>query len=226
MNRLSLRNASRKPQSCLGCIGSLLGLFLLAGIGYLLIIAVFAPWSYYLGGNFHLFPGWQGWGKLHSPSGDFVLYVSMSEPQSSRFGYPYLSGVARLCTPSGDQFKYMHLTVSFSQKNFGLNSDRQPITLHIYNYGLFGSFNADYRPEFSLYGSWHNPNLILEDHGSLGSAFLANGEAYLGPASNQPAAGDNLSITLVPGNYSEFKAACLTAQPTTASSQARSKARG
>ena len=211
MNRFMIRNPSRKPQSCLGCIGSLIGIFLLAGIGYLVTVAIFAPWSYYLGGSFHLIPIWQGWGKLHSSSGDFVLYVLFSEPQNSRLGYPYISGTAELCTPRGEKFRGMHVIASFGSNHFGLNTDHQPVTINVYSYGSFGSFKTDHRPRFDLYGSWQNSDLVLEDHGSLASAFLADGEAYLGPEANQPAAGENIFVTLVPGGVDGYKAACSTA---------------
>ena len=208
MHRFMMRNPVRKPQSCLGCIGSLLGISALAAIVYLLTLAIIAPWMYFLGGSFHLLPFWQGWGKLHSSSGDFVLYVLLSEPQNSRLGYMYISGTAELCTPHGETFHAMHVIASFGSGHFGLNSEHQPMALNIYNYGAFGSFKTDHRPRFDLYGSWQGPDLVLEDHGSLASAFLPDGEAYLGPEANQPAAGDNLAITLVPGSVSAFKAAC------------------
>ncbi len=119
-----------------------------------------------------------------------------------------MSGTAQLCTPRGERFNYMHVIMSFDNKQNGLNSNNQPVTLHIYNYGVSSQFNADHRPEFDLYGSWQNPNLVLEDHGSLARAFLSDGTAYLGPTANQPAAGKNISFTLVPGSAAQFKSAC------------------
>jgi hypothetical protein len=213
MKRSTDQNPLRKPRSRLGCLGSLLAFLVLGSVTYLLILAVFAPWSFFLGGNFHLIPGWQGWGTLHARSGNFTLYVLLSRPQETKQGYPYISGIAELCTPRGERFTFMKATAYFHNKGFGLNSDKQPVTLSIYNYGLFGRFNIDmdYRPEFDLYGSWHNPNLVLEDHGSLARAFLPDGQAYLGSKNKQPPAGDNLSLTLAPGNYWDFDAACRRA---------------
>ncbi len=198
----------RKRGSCLGDIGKFFVLLALLAIGYLAVVAVFGPWMYYLGGSFHLIPVWQGWGTLQAPSGNFTLYVFLSQPQTTRLGYPYISGNAVLCTPRGEQFRTMRVTVSFSNKNFGVDSNNQPVTLHIHNYGLSGQVNADYRPEFDLYGTWQDPNLVLEDHGSLASAFLSDGTAYSGPQANQPPAGTNLSVTLVPGSPAQFRAAC------------------
>jgi hypothetical protein len=210
MKHFPIQKPPRKSGSCLGDIGKLFVLLVLVAIGYLLVIAVFAPWTYYLGGSFHLIPVWQGWGTLQTPSGNYTLYVFLSQPQASRLGISYMSGTAQLCTSRGERFNYMHVIMSFSNKQFGLDSNNQPVTLHIYNYGLSGQVNADRRPEFDLYGSWQNSNLVLEDHGSLASAFLSDGTAYLGPPSNQPPVGENLSITLAPGSPAQFKSACQT----------------
>ncbi len=212
MNYLKINNSSRKSGSCLGDMGKLFVLLVLVAIAYLAFIGVSAPWAYYLGGSFHLIPVWQGWGTFQTPSGNFALYVYLSEPQTSRLRISYMSGTAQLCTPRGERFNYMHVIMSFSNQQFGLDSNNQPVTLNIYNYGLGGQFNADRHPEFDLYGTWQNPNLVLEDHGSFASAFLPDGIAYSGPPANQPPAGTNLSITLVPGNPVQFKAACQTGQ--------------
>lgn len=218
MKRPTIPIPFRKPRSRLGCLGSLLSFVVVSLAAYFLIylpvLALLYPWSFFLGGSFHLIPGWQGWGKLHARSGDFILYIYRSDP-SLQGGlvhpdYPRMRGTAKLCTPRGERYEFMRVTMNFQNKGFGLNSDNQPVTLSVYNYGLRGRFESDYRPSFSLEGAWHNPNLVLEDHGSLARAFLPDGRAYLGPTSKQPPAGENLSITLTPGNYSDFKAACQT----------------
>jgi hypothetical protein len=79
-----MQGPPRKSGSCLGDVGKLFILLVLVAIGYLVVIAVFAPWVYYLGGNFHLMPYWQGWGTLQAPSGNFTLYVFLSQPELSR----------------------------------------------------------------------------------------------------------------------------------------------
>jgi hypothetical protein len=208
MMKHSAIQTPRKRGSCLGDIVKLFFLLVILGVGYFVVIGVFAPWTYYLGGSFHLLPIWQGWGTIQEPSGNFPLYVFLSRPETGKLGISYMSGTAQLCTPRGEQFGYMRVIMAFQNKNFGLDSENQPVTLHIYNYGLSGRLNADHRPEFDLYGAWQGPNLVLEDHGSFTSAFLPDGTVYVGSPSNQPAAGANLSITLVPGSPAQFKAAC------------------
>src|SRR5574337_1587198 len=93
MNRAPIQIPSQRSRPRLGCIGSLLGFSLLGTATYLLILAVFAPWGYFLGGSFHLIPMWQGWGKLHAKSGDFVLLVYMYPSSPGRvLGYPSVTG--------------------------------------------------------------------------------------------------------------------------------------
>ena len=150
MKPLTVQSPRRKSSSCLGCIGSLFGLLILGSIGYLLVVAVLAPWMYFLGGGFHAIPIWQGWGKIQATSGNFVLYILLSQPQTSRLGYPNISGTAVLCTPRGEQFNSMRVIALFSSKDFGSDSNHQPIILQFHNYGLLGASSTDHRPEFDL----------------------------------------------------------------------------
>ena len=216
MDPIQIPAQTRKPKStrsCFsGCFVSLLQLALLGTVLYFFVMAVTAPWAFFLGGSFHILPIWQGIGKWHTPAGDFVLYIYMAEPSSSRLGYPYISGTARLCTPHGEQFKFMHITVGFSNKHFGLNSDHQQIHIHVYNYGAFGSFQPDYRPEFDLYGMWQGNSLVTNDQGTLTSAFRSDGQAYLGSTGEQPPAGENVPVTFVPGGWFDFNKACKNTQ--------------
>ena len=140
----------------------MLAFSLLGTATYLLILAVFAPWGYFLGGSFHLIPMWQGWGKLHAKSGDFVLLVYMYPSSPGRvLGYPSVTGSASLCTPRGERFS-LNLTGGFDIKQIGLNTDHQSMDLHMYyRAALLGSFTTERRPRFDLHGDWRNPNLDL-----------------------------------------------------------------
>src|SRR5260221_11723783 len=67
-----------------GCLGCLWQAPIMLALGLLLVLAitgVFAPWAFYLGGNFHILPYWQGGGKLHAKSGDYVMDIPI-EPTS------------------------------------------------------------------------------------------------------------------------------------------------
>ena len=61
---------------CLGCLGKLLVYLVLGMLTLGAIDAVFAPWSFFMGGRFHPIPLRRGWGKPHSASGrDYILFV-------------------------------------------------------------------------------------------------------------------------------------------------------
>jgi hypothetical protein len=51
--------------------------------------------------------------------------------------------------------------------------DGEAIALDLHYWRAFRSlFGADGRPSFELYGQWRNPNLVLDDRGSLAVAFM------------------------------------------------------
>lgn len=185
-------------------------------LGCVLVIAItgiFAPWAFYLGGKFHILPYWQGWGKLHAQSGDYVLLVRI-EP-TSRGSKMYLStnltGMAYICTPRGETFS---MTMGGSmRKHLNLSTDGEAIHLYMHyrpwSYGFTGR-NADLRPGLDLRGQWRNPNLVMDDQGSIAKAFLADGSVYRGKGWNPNSKPELLPVTFVQGSYSNFKAECAT----------------
>jgi hypothetical protein len=58
-------------------------IFFLGAILITAVTGVFYPWAFYLEGTFHILPYWQGWGKLHAKSGDYVLFIQI-RPTPSR----------------------------------------------------------------------------------------------------------------------------------------------
>jgi len=204
---------TRRPRLRFGCLGScLVNTLKLLAIGIILVLAIYvvlAPWTFYLGGaGFHIIPGWSGDGTIHTQYGDFVLYVTFYEPKISSYGYPYLLGSGWLCTPSGERYNNLHAYAYFINKNIGrINTDNQPVDLEFDNY-WHDVINADYRPEFKISGSWSHGDFTGNDQGSLTSAFLPDGTAYLGPKSKQPPAGKPVNATLTPNSWSDFKRAC------------------
>jgi hypothetical protein len=58
----------------------------------LAMFALLAPWGFYLGGHFHPLAYWQGWGAMHAPEGDYVVFVRISPWTKGRSIYPSLSG--------------------------------------------------------------------------------------------------------------------------------------
>jgi hypothetical protein len=184
--------------------------FVVAGLAiWVGIMALFAPWGYFMGGHFHPYPAWTGWGEAHAPAGDFPMFVAINpSPSSKTLGWPGFQGVLLLCTPAGERY-FLGLGGYLENKHPGLDTDGQPVNFFVNNYYLLlGPRTTNNRPKFQLWGAWNNPNLVLEDRGTLASAFTPDGRAYLGPTQNQPPNGSNLSVTLAPGGWSAFQAAC------------------
>lgn len=202
----------RRPKSRLGCLGCLPRLLLgltLAGLALLAITAVFAPWGFYLGGHFHWLPQWQGYGTMHAKSGKYVVYVYFYPTSSGQRIVPEsaVRGTAALCTPRHEIFQ-MKLGGGM-RRGLSLNTDGEKIGLYMYHRPAFSSlFTADRRPAIELGGHWQNPNLIMDDHSSIQRAFQADGTVYRGGGKNRPYLGEIVPVTLQPGSYSDFKAAC------------------
>jgi hypothetical protein len=185
-----------KPR--LGCFGCLwqVGLALLLGCVLLLAITgVFYPWAFYLGGHFHLLPYWQGWGKAHAKSGDYVVFVRI-EPTSRGSGMyleTNLTGRAYLCTPPGETFR-MNLGGGM-RKHLNLSTDGEAIGLYMYYWPWNAQFVADHNPSLKFRGHWRNPNLVMDDQGSIAKAFRIDGSVYRGKGGNVGSPAEVVPIT-------------------------------
>lgn len=202
----SPQNPHIKPrQGCLGCLGKLALYFALGMVLILAITAAFKPWGFFLGGKFHIIPSWQGWGTLHAKSGNYVLLLHMNTNIKGRRSSD-LRGVAYLCTPRGERFR-LTLTGNMG-KHLGLSTDGEAIRLGM-SYMPYGSlFSGDARPSIELRGHWQNPNLVMDDNGSISRAFEPDGRVYHGHDRNRPYAPEILPVTLTQGSSSDFEAAC------------------
>ena len=96
------------------------------------------------------------------------------------------------------------------RRGIGINTDGERIGLYMdYWPAFFGNFRADHRPNIELRGQWKNPDIEADDHGSISRAFRPDGTLYQrGQGPNVPYPGDIVSVTLTPGSYSDFEAAC------------------
>jgi len=198
----------RRRTGCLGCLFQVVLILVFGGLLVLLITAVFAPWGFFLGGSFHIVPYWQGWGTLSTKSGKYVVYVGFQpRPSGSRImPGPSVGGTGYLCSPRGEIFP-MHLGGGM-RRGIGTNTDGEKIDLYM-NYWpvFFGNMRTDHRPSVEFRGKWQNPNIVADDHGSIFRAFNPDGTVDRGH-SHKPYPGDVTPVTLVPGSYSDFEAAC------------------
>jgi hypothetical protein len=185
-----------------------LGLALGAAL-FLLITAAFAPWGFFLGGKFHIIPYWQGWGTVSAKSGKYILFVRFQpRPSGSKImPGPSVGGVAYLCSPRGETFR-MHLGGGM-RRGIRLATDGEKISLYMDYYPVFfGNMRADHKPYIELRGQWKNPEIVGDDHGSLSRAFQSDGTVDRTQNNHKPYPGDITPVTLAPGSYSEFEAAC------------------
>ncbi len=198
----------KRRTSCIGCLGQLLAVLVLVVLVYLGAEAVVAPWSYYLGGQFHVIPGWWAWGRLHTPGeGDYLLFVNMS-PASRGGRVAPIDGWAYLCSPRGEITKLRLYGYMPRLPFMTTDVDGVQISLAMNYRPWYWDFTSERRPRIDFRGQWRTPNLELDDGGSISRAFTPDGVAYLGPAKGQPRTRWTAHLTLRSGSYSEFAAAC------------------
>ncbi len=184
-------------------------ILVLTGAFMLLVIAVFAPWGYYLGGHFHPLPYWQGWGRVHvaSAGGDYILFarIEPSSTSSKMYLSTSLGGAASLCTPKGERYQ---LSLGGSMpKHLPVDTTGQPVSLYMSKVPLWSGSGSDARrPSINFYGNWGDRELPLDDHKSISSAFLPDGTLFQGSA--HPAGKEVAHVTLKEGSWGEFEAAC------------------
>jgi len=199
---------ARRSRGCLGCLVQV-PLVLVGGVVLMLAItAVFAPWGFFMGGSFHIIPYWQGWGTLHAKNGKYVVLVQFEPtPSGSKLmPHPSVKGLAWICSPRGEIFR-MHLGGGM-RRGIGTNLDGEKIDLYMYYWpAFFGNFSGTHRPSIELRGQWKNPNMAMDDHGSISRAFNSDGTVDQGH-SNKPYPSEITPVTLVPGSHSDFQAAC------------------
>ena len=75
--------------------------------------------------------------------------------------------------------------------------------IYAHNYSRYGS---QYDPSLEFRGKWNNPDLVLDDHGSLTQAFDPG--AVLAKHSNMRPVREVVPLTLHEGSRSDFDAAC------------------
>lgn len=195
-----------------GCFGCLVQVSIILALGLVLSVAlvgIFYPYGFYLGGKFHWIPAWQGFGTMHAKSGKYVVYVYLYPTTSGQRIVPEsaVRGSGYLCTPRHEVFR---LTLGGSmRRGLKLDTDGEKIGLYMYYRPAFSSlFTADRRPEIELRGHWQNPNLVMDDHSSIQRAFQPDGTVYRGGGKGHPYLGEIVPVTLQPGTYSDFEAAC------------------
>lgn len=178
----------RRPvrRGCAGCLTQIIGTLIVglvvAGIGYVALERVFHPWAFYQGGHSHLLPIWQGVGRMHTDRGDYTLTLYMFPTSGGRtFNLPTIKGDGYLCTPNGERY-FLRISGGLTEKT-GIDSNGKTMTLRYYRRPAFAGFTGSYEqpPRLELRGQWRNPDLVMDDGGSLAAAFLADGTVSKSP---------------------------------------------
>ena len=207
-NTLGRIATTKARTGCLGCLWQV-GLVLFLGVVLVTALTGLYPWAFYLGGKFHIIPLWQGWGRAHAKSGDYLIWVQFEPtPQGSRMiPHSNLRGIGYLCTPRGEKLR-LHLGGSM-RPHLNLSTDGEKIGLYMdYWPALTGQFIGDRRPYLEFNGNWRNPNLVMDDHGSIGRGFQPDGTVYRGHEGNRPYMQEVVPITFSASPRSEFDKAC------------------
>ena len=199
------------PRNRLGCLTQIIMLVILAVVVGVGLPALLTPWGFTMGGRFHMIPMWQGVGTLHSTraGGDYVIYIWFSPKVGRTLGPRHVSGNGYVCTPRGEKI-FLSLGGDF-QKDMGLDSNGKTARFYMDNSSTKSKFSGDRRPYLELNGKWQNPDLVLDDHGSIARAFEPDGSVYQGHSGSRPYMAEVLPVTLHEGGKSDFEAACRTA---------------
>ena len=200
--------ARKRHLGCLGCLSQIFLALLLGMLFLTLLTEVLYPWAFYFGGHFHVVPMWQGWGRAHFKSGDYLVWVQFEpSPGGSRMGLESnLTGRAYVCTPRGEEIP-MHLGGGMP-RHLKRSTDGEPVHLYVHYWPWNGTFIADHRPSLEFRGHWKNPDLVMDDHGSIGRAFASDGTVYRGHDPNRSSMQEVVPITFVQGSHSDFGKAC------------------
>jgi len=97
-----------RRRSGAGCLVQVLAALALGAVLIFGIDALLAPWAFYMGGHFHIYPGWTGWGKMHSKiAGDYAVLMNITPTTGSSHtrAVPHVKGQGFICTPRGQTYR-------------------------------------------------------------------------------------------------------------------------
>jgi hypothetical protein len=142
--RPSVQSRPRRV-GCLGCLGQVTLILVLAVVMVSVGNFVFNPWSMYFGGRLHLVPSWAGIGRMRSSAGDYVLYLTLAPARrGAPFYLPSVNGFGYLCTPRGERH-VLRLSGSFQDKSIGADSNGKDLHLFLHRRPYFAISTWDAR---------------------------------------------------------------------------------
>jgi len=171
--------------------------------------AIFMPWGFYLGGKFHWLPEWTGMGTAHAASGyDYLFFMRVfPEARHPARRSSDLEGSAYVCTPKGEKIR---LSLSaYMDKHLDRNTQGEAIEIRMHSSSSYSRmFSGDVRPYLEFKGVWGPDQIAVDDKGSLGRAFDADGSVYRGHSPTRRPAFPPIQFVLRGATSREFEKAC------------------
>jgi len=191
-----------------GCLMQLIFLLIIGVVVGIGIPALLTPWGFFMGGRFHVVPMWQGLGRMHSnrAGGDYVLFIWFYPSIRKGTGITHVAGNGELCTPRGEKF-FLGVGGDF-EKNLRLDTNGKKASFYMYNRSVTSQFSGKDAPHLELRGKWNNPDLVMDDHGSIARAFEPDATLYAGHSPSRPYMAEVVPVTMQEGSRADFEAAC------------------
>jgi hypothetical protein len=173
---------------------------------------VLAPWSFRIGARWTPAVTWSGFGRLRDSSGaQYGLFVSFSpnlrggagriSRANPLFNYG-LRGTGWVCTGRGTRYRF-----DLRGGIYGLWRDTDGAYTHL---SLAEPRGPKNRRQFDLYGEWHGPQLVLDDHKSMFIHFLPDGSLTPARGYTSPVPEKHANVTLSWGTERDFESLCET----------------
>lgn len=181
----------------IGCVTTLFVMVLAA----IALTAIVSPWAFYIGSRITPMNTWEGYGKLHSSTGaDYGLFLHLGS-YSARRSRTNLKGFAALCTPQGITYNY---GLDGRIHNVWMFTEGKQTSL-----SLWTPKGENPARGFDLRGEWQNGKLVLNDQGSMGRPFHADGSLDpKGSYSRTPIKGEQAQATVSFGKRFDFDELC------------------
>ncbi len=157
---------------------------LLAGVGFLALMAVTNPWIYTVGGRLRMLPFWSGVGDIQGPGGTYRIFVWFQPSSASSHVLPSTSveGSGWICAPSGAGYQVR--VGGGAHEVVWRDMDDKPFSLYTWQRGTWSPQHLP--PKLDFTGRWVGPKLVMEDKGTMASAFLPDGSLNPRPGSRGP----------------------------------------
>jgi hypothetical protein len=163
----------------------LLLLVVLCGFVVMAVMGITNPWIFNVGGHIRFLPFWEGIADFEGPGGTYRIFVYFQPSNASSHVLPStsISGSGWVCAPHGHA--YAVKIGGGAHEVVWRDMNDKAFTLYLYKRSLGSSQHLP--PKLQFNGRWVGPNLVMEDKGTVGASFLADGSLNPRPGAPGPA---------------------------------------